>query len=120
MNSGALVWQFGVLILGLLAAAVLVLVMGNYLKRRSRDGASGIVFRDLDPNDLSRLKNKGLLTEEEAKRLQSVIARKTLESIEKQTQSAAKRMDVQDLLSEVERLRLKHLQERAEFPEEKE
>jgi len=79
-----------------------------------------VVFRDLAPSDLSRLKSKGLLTDEEAKRLQAVIAKKTLESMEKRTQPSVKRLDVQDLLSEVERLRLKHLQERAESPEEKE
>jgi hypothetical protein len=119
VNSGDLVWQFGLLLLGLLTAAVVVLVMGHYMKRRSSEGTSTRVFRDLDPNDLSKLKNKGLLTDEEAKRLQAVITRKTLESMEKKSQLTEKRLDVQDLLSEVERLRLRHLQERTEPPEDK-
>lgn len=119
MKTGVLVWQFGFLLLGLLGAGVVVLLVGYYLKRRSRSGSESVVFRDLNPQDLSSLKNKGLLTDEEARRLQSVIARKTMESIEKRNQLAEKRIDIQDLLSEAERLRLRHLQERVEPPEDK-
>ncbi len=120
MRPDDLIWQFGILLIGLLATAVMVLLVGHYLKRRPREGTSEIVFRDLNTEDISSLKNKGLLTDDEARRLQAVITRKTVESLEKRSQSAERRRDVQELLSEVERLRLKHLQERSEPPEDKE
>lgn len=119
MKTGVLVWQFGFLLLGLLGAAVIILLVGHFLKRRSGEGSSSTDFGDFNPRDLSNLKNKGLLSEEEAKRLQSVIARKTLETVEKRSQPAEKRIDMQDLLSEAERLRLKHLQERVDPSEDR-
>ena len=120
MGPDILVWRIGLLLVILLGAAIAVVLVGYFLKRGTKGESTPALFRELNASDLSSLKQKGLLTDEEAKRLQSIIARKTLESLEKRGQPSEKRIDMQDLLSEAERLRLKHLQERAASTEDEE
>lgn len=109
MQDQANLFQIIIQLLILLGLAVVGVVVATIIRRRSVD-TSTAVFKDLDPNDLSSLQTKGLLTEEEARRLQSVIAQRAIEDLDKRKQPPPKKVELQDLLAEAEKARLKTLQ----------
>jgi hypothetical protein len=102
-----------------MAVAIGLMIMSMILRRKYRDDAN-LAFRDLAPTDLGRLQSKGLLTPEEAKRLQAVIAKKTMESLEQAQTQSNKKPEVQDLLRQAEDLRLRHHQKHSPRTEDRE
>jgi len=110
--------QIIVQLLILLGVAVVAVVIASYIRRRSVDSGN-VAFRDLDPGDLSSLQRKGLLTEDEARRLQSVIAQRAIEDLEKRKEPAPKKVELQDLLAEAEKARQSSLQRSNSSPGEK-
>jgi hypothetical protein len=95
---------------GLLAFA---LVVGHLVRKRVLQKLSQPMdFREFSPRELDRLKGLGLISDEEVKRLQSVIAQKSMEMIQKATEPPSEKPDLQSLLAEAERLHKQHLASR--------
>lgn len=87
-----------------------VILVAYWWRRRMASRAfSELDFREFSPWELDRLKEKGLLSDEEAKRLQAIIAEKAVESMHRVKSKPAERVDLQSLLAEAERLRKEHL-----------
>jgi len=99
---------FVVLGLGFGSAILLFLV-----SRRKNRGLSASQLEQglFSPGELERLKRKGLLTEEEAKRVQSIVANRTLEQIEQSKAQPEDGIDVNQLLARAEDLKRRHMQE---------
>jgi cytochrome c-type biogenesis protein CcmH/NrfG len=100
----------------ILAFCVAVVIVFAMVGRRSRGRktSSTADFRCFSPAELDRLKDKGLLTESEAKKVQAVLAERTLEEMEKKKAPMKEAADLNSLLAEAERLKRESL--RAEFP----
>jgi len=71
----------------------------------SRDHSTVFKFRGYSHEEMERLKEKGLLTDEEAKRLSMILAQQTIEELEKQKQPKPDKPDIQTLLADAEQLR---------------
>ena len=65
MGPDILVWRIGLLLVILLGAAISVVLVGYFLKRGTKGESTPALFRELNASDLSSLKQKGLLTDEE-------------------------------------------------------
>lgn len=93
------------LVVFLVIGFALVVVLA-FIGRRNRGKSAAIVdFSVFSPNELDRLKGKGLLSEEEAKRVQAIVADRTMEALKRQEAPPEERLDPNVLLAETERLR---------------
>lgn len=94
----------------LLVILIGVMLVAYWWRRRMASRAfSDMDFREFSPWELDRLKERGLLSEEETKRLQAIIAEKAMESMHRSRTQPVERVDLQNLLAEAERLRKEHL-----------
>jgi len=76
------------------------------LRRAKKEDARSLAdMRCFTPGELERLKGKGLLTEEEARAIQAVVADRTIDSLKKKEEPEASPPDLNALLAEAERLK---------------
>ena len=86
---------------------VAVVIAFAFVGRRSREkkGMSAADFRCFSPAELDRLKGMGLLTESEAKKVQAILAERTLEEMENRKTPLREAVDLNSLLAEAEKLK---------------
>ena len=90
--------------LALLVSIGVVVLIVVRVGRRRRAGDESLRFDDFTPSEMDRLQSKGLLTADEAKRIQSVIARRAVDALEKPP-AEEEEEDLQSLLAEAARLK---------------
>jgi hypothetical protein len=83
----------------------LILCFHFYFKRSIRKESDLVKFKGFTPEELRDLQDRGLLSDEESKRLQQLMAEKTIESLEERKNPKEPRMDLQELLSTAENLK---------------
>lgn len=108
MKSNAFI-QLGIYLAFGIALFAVALIAAHLVRKRML--AQVEALKDLSqftPAELERLIQKGLLSDEEAKRLQGIIAQKTIEALEKRKQPAEEKIDPQRLLAEAQRLQREH------------
>jgi cytochrome c-type biogenesis protein CcmH/NrfG len=94
---------FAVLVFGFAVVTVAFWVGRRTGRRNSSAQADFAMFSH---NELERLKSKGLLSDEEVKKVQSVVSRRTVEAVERSHQKESEPApDLNSLLMEAERYR---------------
>ncbi|MCA9413835.1 MAG: hypothetical protein KC944_21650, partial [Candidatus Omnitrophica bacterium] len=98
---------------------VFVLFISVLILKKSKSKSRDFMFdlKTFEPGELDRLKGKGLLTEEEAKKVQAVIANRAVEwseQLKKEKETAP--VDINTLLAEADHYRRKFEQSKAESP----
>ena len=86
----------------------LVLSVSRWGKRKGGDSAL-TELRGFSPGDLDSLKAQGLLSEDEAKRIQVIVAERTVEAMQRRDAETGSPPDLNTLLGEAERYRLQSL-----------
>lgn len=92
----------GLVVLAGIGVVVMVIARRQVFSRREED----VTFREFSPGELERLKQKGLLNDEEAKRLQSLVAHKSMENLERLAHPREEKVDMDSLLAEATRLKM--------------
>ena len=90
------------------AAMIFFIIAGVVILKRSKSKGTEFMFdfRSFEPQELERLKGKDLLTEEEALKVQSVIAnRASTWTEERRKEQEKKPVDINALLSEADKYR---------------
>lgn len=89
-------------------ALFVVIVIAALIVRQAKPRKSDLMFdlRTFEPQELDRLKAKGLLSEEEAKKVQAVVAERAVEWSEQQRrEKETAPVDINTLLAEAENYR---------------